>query len=42
MADDKTRKGEFWALALDRAQLGLWDWNLATGDCYYSPTWSRI
>ncbi|CDX27221.1 Diguanylate cyclase [Mesorhizobium sp. ORS 3324] len=42
MADDKARKGEFWALALDRAQLGLWDWNLATGDCYYSPTWSRM
>ncbi|MDG4882967.1 EAL domain-containing protein [Mesorhizobium sp. WSM4884] len=42
MAQDKTRKGEFWALALDRAQLGLWDWNLATGDCYYSPTWWRM
>ncbi|MDX8482745.1 EAL domain-containing protein [Mesorhizobium sp. VK24D] len=42
MADDKARKGEFWALALDRAQLGVWDWNLAIGDCYYSPTWSRM
>ncbi|RWE37072.1 MAG: EAL domain-containing protein [Mesorhizobium sp.] len=42
MADDKTRKGRFWALALDRAQLGLWDWNLATGGCYYSPTWWRM
>ncbi|TKB19351.1 MAG: EAL domain-containing protein [Mesorhizobium sp.] len=42
MADDEKRKGEFWALALDRAQLGLWDWNLATGDCYYSPTWWRM
>lgn len=42
MADHNKRKGEFWALALDRAQLGLWDWNLATGDCYYSPTWSRM
>ncbi|WP_192384640.1 PAS domain-containing protein, partial [Mesorhizobium silamurunense] len=42
MADDEKRKGEFWALALDRAQLGLWDWNLSTGDCYYSPTWWRM
>ncbi|MBZ9763210.1 EAL domain-containing protein [Mesorhizobium sp. CA8] len=42
MADDDKRNGEFWAVALDRAQLGLWDWNLATGDCYYSPTWWRM
>lgn len=42
MADNKTRKAEFWALALDRAHLGLWDWNLSTGDCYYSPTWSKM
>ncbi len=42
MADDKTRKAEFWALALDRAHLGLWDWNLSTGDCYYSPTWAKM
>ncbi|TIR65898.1 MAG: PAS domain S-box protein, partial [Mesorhizobium sp.] len=42
MADDTKRNGEFWALALDRAQLGLWDWNLATGDCYYSPTWWKM
>ncbi|WP_296746752.1 EAL domain-containing protein [Mesorhizobium sp.] len=42
MADDKILKGEFWALALDRAHLGLWDWNLSTGDCYYSPTWAKM
>ncbi|BCG95439.1 EAL domain-containing protein [Mesorhizobium sp. 131-2-1] len=42
MADDKTRKGEFWALALERAHLGVWDWNVASGDCYYSPTWWRM
>ncbi|CDX20192.1 Diguanylate cyclase [Mesorhizobium plurifarium] len=42
MADDNKRNGKFWALALDRAQLGLWDWNLSTGDCYYSPTWSKM
>ncbi|MEW6630710.1 MAG: EAL domain-containing protein [Pseudomonadota bacterium] len=42
MADDKILKGEFWALALDRADLGLWDWNLSTGGCYYSPTWAKM
>ncbi|RWE20386.1 MAG: PAS domain S-box protein, partial [Mesorhizobium sp.] len=42
MADGKTRNGRFWAVALDRAHLGLWDWNLSTGDCYYSPTWSKM
>jgi len=42
MADDKTRKGEFWALALERAHLGVWDWTVASGDCYYSPTWWRM
>ncbi|PBC07220.1 EAL domain-containing protein [Mesorhizobium sp. WSM3859] len=42
MADDNRRNGNFWALALERAHLGLWDWNLSTGDCYYSPTWSKM
>ncbi|TPN81989.1 EAL domain-containing protein [Mesorhizobium sp. CU2] len=42
MADNKTRKAEFWAMALDRAHLGLWDWNVSTGDCYYSPTWAKM
>ncbi len=34
MADDKTRNGEFWALALERAHLGVWDWDIKSGDCY--------
>jgi diguanylate cyclase (GGDEF)-like protein/PAS domain S-box-containing protein len=42
MADKNTRNGEFWALALERAHLGVWDWNLLKGGCYYSPTWSRM
>lgn len=42
MADENKRDGKFWALALDRAHLGLWDWNLSTGECYYSPTWSKM
>lgn len=42
MAKQKTRNGEFWALALERAHLGVWDWDIASGDCFYSPTWSRM
>lgn len=42
MAKQKTRSGEFWALALERAHLGVWDWDIASGDCFYSPTWSRM
>ena len=42
MADDGKRNGKFWTLALERAHLGVWDWNLSSGDCYYSPTWSRM
>jgi len=28
-----------WEHALDRARLGVWDWNLVTGKCAYSDTW---
>jgi diguanylate cyclase (GGDEF)-like protein/PAS domain S-box-containing protein len=42
MANEKTRKAAFWALALERAQLGVWDWDLRSGNCFYSPTWSRM
>ena len=33
---------EFWERALDRAQLGLWDWDLRSGRCFYSATWARM
>ena len=42
MVDDKTRSGEFWALALERAHLGVWDWDLQSGGCFYSPTWLKM
>lgn len=40
--DKKSRNGEFWALALERAHLGVWDWDIANGSCFYSPTWWRM
>lgn len=42
MAQEKIRNGEFWALALERAHLGVWDWDILSGDCFYSPTWSHM
>jgi diguanylate cyclase (GGDEF)-like protein/PAS domain S-box-containing protein len=42
MTDGNKRSGEFWALALQRAHLGVWDWDIKSGDCYYSPTWSKM
>lgn len=36
------RDEAFWELALDRAKLGVWDWNLETDECFYSPTWERM
>ena len=40
--DKKSRNGEFWALALERAHLGVWDWDIANGSCFYSRTWWRM
>jgi diguanylate cyclase (GGDEF)-like protein/PAS domain S-box-containing protein len=36
------RDEEFWELALERAQLGVWDWDLQTDACFYSTTWARM
>lgn len=38
----KRRSREFWQLALDRAHLGVWDWDLETDLCFYSATWARM
>ena len=29
-------------LALDSTEDGLWDWNIDTGDCYFSPRWLEM
>jgi PAS domain S-box-containing protein len=28
--------------ALDATQDGIWDWNIATGEVYFSPQWARL
>jgi len=33
---------DVWAHALERASLGVWDWDLRTGACVYSDTWFRM
>ena len=30
---------ELWKSAVDRAGLGVWDWDLVADTCYYSPSW---
>ena len=36
------RSQEQLQLALDGSGDGLWDWDIATGECYYSPRWLSI
>jgi diguanylate cyclase (GGDEF)-like protein/PAS domain S-box-containing protein len=33
---------ERWQFALDGADHGVWDWNLATGAVYFSPRWKAM
>ncbi|WP_448148881.1 EAL domain-containing protein [Labrys miyagiensis] len=42
MTKGRSRTVEALELALERARLGVWDWDLQTGECVYSPTWSRM
>lgn len=31
-----------WEHALERAKLGVWDWDLRSNTCFYSQTWARM
>jgi diguanylate cyclase (GGDEF)-like protein/PAS domain S-box-containing protein len=33
---------DIWKHAIDRASLGLWDWNLLTDECFYSASWFEM
>ncbi|MBD0351476.1 MAG: PAS domain-containing protein [Flavisolibacter sp.] len=37
------RKGEHrWRFALEGSNQGVWNWNILTGEAYYSPGWKKI
>lgn len=43
MVTDREEIGSYvWERALERARLGMWDWNLRTGECFYSDTWFQM
>jgi PAS domain-containing protein len=42
MEPPEAPKQDVWRHAIDRAKLGLWDWDLTTDRCYYSASWFEM
>ena len=41
--EQRLRESEFrWNFALDGSGLGVWDWNIATHEAFYSPRWKQL
>lgn len=38
----KEHDQDVWKTALHRAKLGLWDWDIASGTCFYSGSWAEM
>jgi PAS domain S-box-containing protein len=42
-SEEKTRELEYrWKFALEGSDLGVWDWNVATGEVWFSPRWKEM
>lgn len=42
-SEERTRELEYrWKFALEGSDLGVWDWNVATGAVYFSPRWKEM
>ena len=37
-----SKDADRWRIAVEEATDGLWDWELKTGRCFYSPRWKEI
>ena len=42
LSDDLQRSAERYALAAEAASGGLWDWDIDSGQVYYSPRWKAM
>jgi diguanylate cyclase (GGDEF)-like protein/PAS domain S-box-containing protein len=38
----RKQRTQLWEKALERAHLGVWDWDLRAADCFYSDTWCSM